>query len=200
MTGIVATTAVNDWEFGIDTVTHPGVVAGVAVAVLVGVFVAVFVGVLVDVAVAVFTGVLVGVNVGVDVFVAVFTGVFVGVNVGVLVEVAVAVFVGVKVGVFVAVAVFTGVFVDVNVGVAVFVLVGVAQPTLFVPTIWKTWSGVAASIPHVAPLCAQPIHAGMAKPPPGFCHAAAELDVAILFTQPHWPPGVKSILACTDTQ
>jgi hypothetical protein len=52
----------------------------------------------------------------------------------------------------------------------------------------------------VAALRAQPVHAGIEKPPPGFCQTAAEFDVVVLFIHAHWPPGVKSILACTETQ
>jgi len=108
---------------------------------------------------------------------------------------------GLPAGVAVLVAELVAVFVGVEDGVPVNVAVAVGQvPVPFVPTIWNTWSGAAASIPHVAPLGAQPTHAGRLKPPPGFCHAAAEFDVAVLSVHAHCPPGVKSILACTDTQ
>jgi len=39
-----------------------------------------------------------------------------------------------------------------------------------------------------------------AKPPPGFCQAAPEFDATVLLSQNHCPAGVKSCLACTDTQ
>jgi hypothetical protein len=77
---------------------------------------------------------------------------------------------------------------------------GVPQPLPVVPRIWNIWSGAAASMAHVAPLAAQLVHAGRAKPPPGLRHAAGELEVTVLSVQPHSPPVAKSILACTDTQ
>ena len=52
---------------------------------------------------------------------------------------------------------------------------------------------------QVAPLAPQLLQA-VAKPPPGFRHAAGEFDWTFLSVQPHWPFGVKSILAWTDTQ
>lgn len=99
----------------------------------------------------------------------------------------------VDVAVAVAVAVNTGVPVDVAVGLA-------HPPPPVVPSIWNIWSGAVDSIPHVAALLPQLVHAGIPRPPPGFCHAAAVFDVTVLFDHPHCPPGVKSILACTDTQ
>src|SRR5437870_2096161 len=77
--------------------------------------------------------------------------------------------------------------------------VGVGVATAKQPTILNTWSGAAASIPQVAPLLPQVVQ-GVAKPPPGFCHAAAELDVTVRSVQPHWPPALKSMLTWTETQ
>src|SRR5437868_10305092 len=67
------------------------------------------------------------------------------------------------------------------------------------PRSWKIWSGLGASMAQVAPLAPQ-VRQPAAKPPPGFCHAAAELDTVVLSVQPHWPPTAKSMWAWTETQ
>src|ERR1044071_2891630 len=51
------------------------------------------------------------------------------------------------------------------------------------PRSWKIWSGLAASIAQVAPLAPQ-VRQPAAKPPPGFCQAAGELDTFVLSVQP----------------
>ena len=48
------------------------------------------------------------------------------------------------------------------------------------------------------PLTPQEVQA-VPNPPPGFCHAAGALDRSVRSVQPHWPPGVKSILAWIET-
>jgi hypothetical protein len=100
------------------------------------------------------------------------------------------------------VGVAEGATVDVAVGVGEGVPLGVGvglDAPLIVPESRKIWSGAAGSIAQVVALLPQLLQA-VAKPPPGFRQAEPELDVVIRSVQPHWPPGVKSILAWTETQ
>ena len=90
-----------------------------------------------------------------------------------------------------------GVGVGGTVGVAV--AVGVGDGPVPQPRSRKIWSGAGASIAQVAPLLPQVVQL-VAKPPPGFCQAAPELDVAVRSVQPHWPPTANSIFAWTETQ
>ena len=78
------------------------------------------------------------------------------------------------------------------------VLVSVLRKTAYdLETSVSVWRGAALS--QVAPLLPQ-VRQPAANPPPGFCHAAAELDVTVRSVQAHWPPALKSMLACTETQ
>src|SRR6267142_6907813 len=96
-------------------------------------------------------------------------------------------------GVAVGVGVTGGVGVGEGVGgvVAVAVAVGVGDPVAVgvgvpdkQPISLYIWSGAGASIAQVAPLCPQLRQAGTPKPPPGFCHAAGELEVSARSVQP----------------
>src|SRR5206468_3078205 len=93
----------------------------------------------------------------------------------------------------------TTIGVQVGLGVAVGVGVGVGDgKPVPVPLIRNTLSGTPGSMPHVAPLCPQVMHTP--KLPPGFCHAAGELDCTVRSVQPHSPCVAKVILAWISIQ
>ena len=110
----------------------------------------------------------------------------------------VAVGLGVTGGVGVGDGVGGVVAVAVAVGVGDPVAVGVGVPARQ-PISLNIWSGTPGSIPQATFLTPQEVQ-DVAKPPPGFCQAAAELDVTVRSVQPHSPPTAKSILAWTETQ
>src|SRR5690349_10962229 len=74
------------------------------------------------------------------------------------------------------------------VAVAVGVLVGPPGVAVgpAVPSRRKTWSGTPGSILQVVLRTPQALHAE-AKPPPGFCQAAALLDCTVRSVQPNSP-------------
>ena len=99
------------------------------------------------------------------------------------------------IGVLVEVAVNVGVEDGVSVTVGVGVTDGV--PHIIVPINRNKLSGPDASRQLVLrSQFGQP----RPNPPPGFCQAAPEFDVTTRSLQPHWPPELKSRLACTETQ
>ena len=124
--------------------------------------------------VAVGVGVAEGVAVGVGVTLGVTEGVAegLGVTLGVTDGVTLGVTEGVALGVL-------DVGVEVGVTLGVVVAVGVGVPPPVVPTSRKTWSGASASPTQVV---LRPQVGQTAKPPPGFCQAAAivHLDGPVL--------------------
>src|SRR5438034_3198683 len=85
------------------------------------------------------------------------------------------------------------VFVGSGVGVAVLVLAPIGSPHSL-----NTWSRAAGALTQTSRR-SQLVHAAV-KPAPGLRQAAGPLAETVRSTQYHCPPGVKSILACTDTQ
>jgi hypothetical protein len=62
----------------------------------------------------------------------------------------------------------------------------------------NTWSGAAGS--RLQAVRRVKVVQPVAKPSPGFRQAAPAFDSTVRSVQPHWPSGVKSWFACTESQ